>query len=210
MILTIFQNDLIRRFHLHQLKIMEHKTTGWLWHSGLGLAIKYMFRVTSVYLVFFNFNNYLILSLAKVFLSLQVFPDVIRGCRFQRPHVPGPDVPRGIINCSCLSLVHTWLKRKVLTFLRWVLFHVCTHMLFLKILLAYCLRWVLANITSACILLRISITLSFSPGAYFSSRPLWRVDNACHLPQSTSLPANRQAGVTSASPALISIHTLAY
>lgn len=144
-------------------------------------------------------------------LFASVFPDVIRSCRFQRPHVHGPDVSRGIINCSCLSSVHTWLNRKkVLTFLKWVLFHVCIHTLFLKILLAYCLRWVLANITSACILLRISITLSFSPGAYFSSRPLWRVDNACHLPQSTSLPANRQAGVTSASPPLISIHTLAY
>ena len=84
------------------------------------------------------------------------------------------------------------------------------YVFFFKILLAYCLQWVLANITSACILLRISITLSFSPGAYFSSRPLWRVSNACHLPQSTLLPANRQARVTSASSALISIHTLAY
>lgn len=140
-----------------------------------------------------------------------MFPDVIVSCRFWIPCVPGLGVSRGIINYSCLSLVHTWLKRKkVLTFLKRVLFRVCTHMLLFKILLAYCLQWVLANITSACILLRISITLSFSPGAYFSSRPLWRVRNACHLPQSTSLPANRQAGVTSASSALISIHTLAY
>lgn len=56
---------MIWRSDLHQLKIMEHGT-------GSGLAIKYMFRVPSVYFVPFNFYNSLIPSVTKVFLSLQV------------------------------------------------------------------------------------------------------------------------------------------
>lgn len=101
-------------------------------------------------------------------------------------------------------------RGSVHAFFKWGPLRVCTHKLFLKILLAYCLRWVLETITSACISPRISITPSFSPGACFCARPLWRVDNACHLPESTQLPANKPAGVTSASPPLISIHTPAY
>lgn len=109
------------------------------------------------------------------------------------------------------GLVCKELRRNcALAFFKWGLLHVCTHKLFLKILLAYCLRWVLETITSACISHRISITLSFSTSACFCARPLWRVDNACHLPQSTQLPANKPAGVTSASPPLISIHMPAY
>ena len=109
------------------------------------------------------------------------------------------------------SLACKELQRNcALAFFKWGPLHVCTHKLFLKILLAYCLRWVLETITSACISHRISITLSFSTSACFCARPLWRVDNACHLPQSTQLPANKPAGVTSASPPLISIHTPAY
>lgn len=111
---------MICRFNIHQLKVMGYDTTGWLWQSGLGLVTKFMSIVDSVYLVSFYFSNYLILYLMKAFLSLQsVFPDVIRSCRFQRPNVRGSAVSRGIVNCSCLSLVHTWLKRKkVLTFLK--------------------------------------------------------------------------------------------
>lgn len=65
-------NDLIWGFNVHQLKIIKHKTTGWLWLSRLGLATKCISSMTSVYLVSFCFNNYLILNLMKVFLSLQV------------------------------------------------------------------------------------------------------------------------------------------
>lgn len=97
-----------------------------------------------------------------------------------------------------------------LAFFKRCLLRVCTHRLFLKILLAYCLRWVLETITSACISHGISIALSGSPSAGSCARPLWRVDNACHLPPSTQLPANKPAGLTSASPPLISIHTPPY
>lgn len=62
------QNDM--KSNLHQLKIMEHGNS--FDSLGQGLAIKYMFRVTSVYFVSFNFYSSLVLSVTKVFLSLQV------------------------------------------------------------------------------------------------------------------------------------------
>lgn len=109
------------------------------------------------------------------------------------------------------GLVREELQRNcALAFFKRGLLRVCTHKLFLKILLAYCLRWVLETITSACISHGISIALSRSPSAGSCARPLWRVDNACHLPPSTQLPANKPAGLTSASPPLISIHTPTY
>lgn len=97
-----------------------------------------------------------------------------------------------------------------LAFFKRRLLRVCTHQLSLKILLAYCLRWLLETITSARISRGISIALSGSAGARSCARPLWRVDNACHLPPSTQLPANKPAALTSASPPLISIHTSPY
>lgn len=109
------------------------------------------------------------------------------------------------------ALAREELQRNcALAFFKRRLLRVCTHKLSLKILLAYCLRWVLETITSARIPLGISIALSGSPAAGSRARPLWRVDNACHLPPSTQLPASKPAALTSASPPLISIHTPAY
>lgn len=68
--MTIFQMIDVG-FNIHPLTIMGHETTCWLPLSSLGLASTWVCRVTSVYLVSFYFNSYLILNLTKAFLSLQ-------------------------------------------------------------------------------------------------------------------------------------------
>lgn len=114
-------------------------------------------------------------------------------------------------DCKEPSPAHEELQRNcALAFFKQRLLRVCTHKLSLKILLAYCLRWVLETITSARTSRGISIAPSRSRSARCRARPLWRVDNACHLPASTQLPASQPPALTPASPPLISIHTPPY